>query len=72
MWLSSAFAVVGGVKFADYGTFTEYVVVDRNQVLLALEFIDDVYPATWPLGGLPAWRSAIFSTCAALHLVKFH
>ncbi|KZP05142.1 NAD(P)-binding protein [Athelia psychrophila] len=54
-----AFAVVGGVKFAEYGTFAEYVVVDRNQVLLAPEFIDDLHLAAWPLGGLTAWRATM-------------
>lgn len=57
-WIFS-FAVVGGVKYAEYGTFAEYTVVDRNQLLLAPEYIDDLHLAAFPLGGLTAWRFAI-------------
>ncbi|KAF7976106.1 hypothetical protein HWV62_7533 [Athelia sp. TMB] len=53
------FAVVGGVKYAEYGTFAEYTVVDRNQLLLAPEYIDDLHLAAFPLGGLTAWRATM-------------
>ena len=52
----SKFGVVGGVKNPDIGTFAEYVVVERDQVILAPDYLDDIHLAAWPLGGLTAWR----------------
>lgn len=39
------------------GTFAEYIVVERDQVIPAPDHLDDVQVAAWPLGGLTAWRS---------------
>lgn len=56
----SRFGIAGGVKNPDIGTFAEYVVMERDQVILAPEYLDDVHLAAWPLGGLTAWRYAAF------------
>jgi NADPH:quinone reductase-like Zn-dependent oxidoreductase len=38
------------------GTFAEYVVVERNQVIRSPDHLDDVQISAWPLGGPTAWR----------------
>lgn len=54
--------MAGGVNDPDIGTFAEYVVMERDQVILAPEHLDDVHLAAWPLGGLTAWRyDALFT-----------
>ena len=50
------FGIFGGVSFPPHGTFTEYIVVERDQVFLTPEYLDDVHIAAWPVGGLTAWR----------------
>ena len=50
------FGILGGGSFPPQGTFTEYIVVERDQVFLTLEHLDDVHIAAWPVGGLTAWR----------------
>ena len=50
------FGVLGGVVFPPHGTFTEYIVVERDHVFLTPEHLDDVHIAAWPVGGLTAWR----------------
>ena len=50
------FGIFGGVSFPPHGTFTEYIVVERDQVFLSPEYLDDVHIAAWPVGGLTAWR----------------
>jgi NADPH:quinone reductase-like Zn-dependent oxidoreductase len=44
------------VKNPALGTFAEYVVVERDEVILAPDHLDDIHLAAWPLGGLTAWR----------------
>ena len=39
-----------------FGTFAEYVVVERDQVLSTPDHLDDVHAAAWPLGAVTAWR----------------
>ena len=51
-----SFSVVGAVKAVDFGTFTQYVVVDRDQVILTPDHLDDIHAAAWPLGCVTAWR----------------
>ena len=51
-----SFTVVGGVRAVDFGTFTQYVVVDRDQVIPTPDHLDDVHAAAWPVGGVTAWR----------------
>lgn len=38
------------------GTFAEYVVVERDEVLQTPPYLDDVHAAAWPLAGVTAWR----------------
>ena len=51
-----SFTVVGGVKAVDFGTFAQYVVVDRDQIIPTPDHLDDVHAAAWPVGGVTAWR----------------
>ncbi|KAF8065366.1 hypothetical protein FPV67DRAFT_1502554 [Lyophyllum atratum] len=55
----SNFGILGGVSFPPLGTFTEYLVVERDQVIPTPDHLDDVQVAAWPLGGVTAWRAAI-------------
>ncbi|KAH7906106.1 hypothetical protein BJ138DRAFT_1163409 [Hygrophoropsis aurantiaca] len=57
------FEILGGGK--RNGTFADYVVVERDQVLLSPEHLDDVQASAWPLGGLTAWRAAIVNAGAS-------
>jgi NADPH:quinone reductase-like Zn-dependent oxidoreductase len=52
------FGILGGVKFPPLGTFSEYIVVDRDQVIRTPEHLTDVQAAAWPVGGVTAWRFA--------------
>ncbi|KAI5900674.1 NAD(P)-binding protein [Schizophyllum commune H4-8] len=53
------FAILGGGKVPPIGTFSEYVVVERDEVISSPSHLDDVHAAAWPLAGLTAWRAAI-------------
>ncbi|KIM48515.1 hypothetical protein M413DRAFT_437742 [Hebeloma cylindrosporum] len=53
----SRFGILGGGSFPPLGTFAEYVVVERSQVIQTPEHLDDVHIAAWPVGGLTAWRA---------------
>ncbi|KDQ50096.1 hypothetical protein JAAARDRAFT_42352 [Jaapia argillacea MUCL 33604] len=53
----SNFVIVGGVSGTRVGTFSEYVVVERDQVILTPHHLDDIHAAAWPLGGVTAWRA---------------
>jgi len=55
-YMSNRFGIFGGVSFPPLGTFTEYIVVERDQVFLTPDHLDDVHIAAWPVGGLTAWR----------------
>jgi NADPH:quinone reductase-like Zn-dependent oxidoreductase len=50
------FGILGGGRNPPLGTFTEYVVVERNQVIRSPDHLDDIQISAWPLGGLTAWR----------------
>ena len=50
------FGILGGGKHPPLGTFADYVVVERDQVLLTPNHLDDVHMAAWPVAGLTAWR----------------
>ena len=41
------------------GTFAEYVVVDRDEVVKTPSHLDDEHAAAWPLAGVTAWRYRI-------------
>ncbi|KAG6336998.1 hypothetical protein ID866_2099 [Astraeus odoratus] len=60
-----AFGVVGGCSKPPLGTFADYVIVERDQVVLSPDHLDDVHMAAWPLGGLTAWRAAIVNAQVA-------
>jgi len=53
----SEFGILGGGSHPPLGTFSEYVVVERDQVIISPDHLDDIHIAAWPLGGLTAWRS---------------
>ncbi|KAF8151082.1 hypothetical protein K438DRAFT_1688264 [Mycena galopus ATCC 62051] len=53
----SNFGILGGVSFPPLGTFAEYVIVQRREVLQTPAHLTDEQIAAWPLGGLTAWRS---------------
>ncbi|KIJ44254.1 hypothetical protein M422DRAFT_779362 [Sphaerobolus stellatus SS14] len=51
------FAVIGGVKWPAIGTFADYVVVERDEVIETPPHLDDEHAAAWPLAGVTAWRA---------------
>ncbi|KAL1741651.1 hypothetical protein HDZ31DRAFT_44953 [Schizophyllum fasciatum] len=55
------FATLGGGRYPPIGTFSEYVVVERDEVIPSPPHLDDVHAAAWPLGGLTAWRAAMIN-----------
>ncbi|KAG1863611.1 hypothetical protein DFJ58DRAFT_774080 [Suillus subalutaceus] len=61
----SGFGILGGGRNPPLGTFAEYVVVERNQVIRSPDHLDDVQVSAWPLGGLTAWRAAIVNAEAS-------
>ena len=60
-WATNAcgsFYILGGGKANPLGTFAEYVVVERDQVIPTPDHLDDVHAAAWPIGAVTAWRYA--------------
>ncbi|KAJ7205492.1 hypothetical protein GGX14DRAFT_522625 [Mycena pura] len=55
----SRFGTLGGAAFPPLGTFTEYVVVDRGEVIATPAHLTDEQAAAWPLAGVTAWRCVI-------------
>ncbi|KAF8626744.1 hypothetical protein AX15_004714 [Amanita polypyramis BW_CC] len=55
----SDFGVLGGGPTPPIGTFSEYVAVERDQVIPSPEHLDDVQIAAWPLAGVTAWRATM-------------
>ncbi|KAG5730804.1 hypothetical protein E4T56_gene6362 [Termitomyces sp. T112] len=55
----SDFGILGGVSYPPLGTFTEYAVVERDQVILTPGHLTDVQMAAWPLGAVTAWRATV-------------
>ncbi|KAI0647475.1 NAD(P)-binding protein [Trametes meyenii] len=55
----SFFFILGGGKATPLGTFTQYLVVERDQVILTPDHLDDVHAAAWPLGAVTAWRAVV-------------
>jgi len=63
---SKTFHVVGGGGYSHpFGTFAEYVAVDRDEVIPSPEHLNDEQVAAWPLGGVTAWRAAIVNAQVA-------
>lgn len=48
--------MLGGGNRPALGVFSEFVVVERDQVIIAPDHLDDIHLAAWPLGGVTAWR----------------
>lgn len=57
--LSFSFGILGGGGLPPLGTFAEYVIVERDQVIPTPGHLDDVQISAWPLGGVTAWRCAL-------------
>ncbi|KAJ7268193.1 hypothetical protein B0H12DRAFT_96543 [Mycena haematopus] len=53
----SNFGILGGGSFPSLGTFAEYVVVQRAEVLQTPTHLSDEQIAAWPLAGVTAWRA---------------
>jgi NADPH:quinone reductase-like Zn-dependent oxidoreductase len=51
--------VIGGVKWPALGTFASYIVVSKEEVILAPSHLTDEQVAAWPLAGVTAWRAAV-------------
>ncbi|OCH93814.1 NAD(P)-binding protein [Obba rivulosa] len=56
---SRDFVILGGGSRVPIGTFTQYVVVERDEVIPTPDHLDDIHAAAWPLGGLTAWRAVV-------------
>ncbi|KAG6830497.1 hypothetical protein H0H87_007854 [Tephrocybe sp. NHM501043] len=54
----SNFGIMGGVSYPPLGTFTEYLAVERDQLIPSPGHLTDVEISAWPLGGVTAWRAA--------------
>jgi len=53
------FGIIGGTAFPVKGVFSDYVVVERDQVIATPDHLDDVHAAAWPLAGVTAWRAVV-------------
>lgn len=50
------FSVLGGAAWPGIGTFTEYVAVERDQLVEIPEHLSFEEAAAWPCAGLTAYR----------------
>lgn len=55
----SEFGILGGGANPPIGTFSEYILVERDQVIPTPDHLTDVQAAAWPLAGVTAWRAAV-------------
>ncbi|EIW60533.1 NAD-P-binding protein [Trametes versicolor FP-101664 SS1] len=55
----SRFFVLGGSNANPLGTFAQYVVVERDQIIPIPDHLDDVHAAAWPIGAVTAWRATM-------------
>jgi NADPH:quinone reductase-like Zn-dependent oxidoreductase len=51
------FGILGGISAG--GTFTEFIAVDRKQVIIVPDHLPLVYAAAWPVAGVTSWRYGI-------------
>ncbi|KAH6903095.1 hypothetical protein BKA70DRAFT_611157 [Coprinopsis sp. MPI-PUGE-AT-0042] len=51
--------ILGGSAMEPSGTFSEYIVLEREHVIPTPEHLDDVHAAAWPLGAVTAWRATM-------------
>ncbi|KAF9517984.1 hypothetical protein BS47DRAFT_1482931 [Hydnum rufescens UP504] len=49
------FSIRGGIPAG--GTFTEFVTIERSQVIVVPDYLPLVYAAAWPVAGVTAWRA---------------
>ncbi|KIP08891.1 hypothetical protein PHLGIDRAFT_116893 [Phlebiopsis gigantea 11061_1 CR5-6] len=56
---SPKFTILGGGNVVPIGTFSQYVAVERDQVILSPEHLNDYQLAAWPLGAVTAWRATM-------------
>ena len=50
------FGILGGGKFPALGGFSDYIKVERSQVIEVPNHLEDHHAAAWPLAGVTAWR----------------
>ncbi|OBZ65768.1 putative zinc-type alcohol dehydrogenase-like protein YogA, partial [Grifola frondosa] len=55
----SPFAILGGGSAVPIGTFAQYVAVERDQLIITPDHLDDEHAAAWPLGAVTAWRASV-------------
>ncbi|KAB5592140.1 Zinc-binding dehydrogenase family oxidoreductase [Ceratobasidium theobromae] len=53
------FGILGGTSLPPFGTFSEYLVLDRKQDLPAPEHMSDEEVGAWGLGAVTAWRAVV-------------
>ncbi|KZT52258.1 NAD(P)-binding protein [Calocera cornea HHB12733] len=53
------FGIMGGTAYPVLGTFSDYVVIERSQVIATPDHLDDVHAAAWPLAGVTSWRAVV-------------
>ncbi|KAI5124373.1 hypothetical protein M0805_008976 [Coniferiporia weirii] len=53
----SRFGILGGGSFPSLGVFSDFVAVERDQVIVAPDHLEDHHAAAWPLAGVTAWRA---------------
>ncbi|CAL1705392.1 unnamed protein product [Somion occarium] len=59
---SPKFTILGGGGFmSPLGTFAQYVVVERDQVIPSPDHLDDEHISAWPVGGVTAWRAVVIN-----------
>ena len=56
--LSERFGTVGGGSFPDIGTFADFIVVEKDEVIEIPEHLSFEQAAAWPCAGVTAWRYA--------------
>ncbi|EAU80627.1 hypothetical protein CC1G_10194 [Coprinopsis cinerea okayama7 len=53
------FYPLGGAVTKLGGTFSEYIVLERQHLIPTPKHLDDIHAAAWPLGGVTAWRATM-------------
>ncbi|KAM5356480.1 hypothetical protein ACJ41O_003126 [Fusarium nematophilum] len=56
---SGWYSLLGGTKYYDKGTLTEYLVIDQEQIAEAPSHLTDVEAAALPVTGTTAWRALV-------------
>jgi len=69
--LRKSFGIGGGGGYPPFGTFTDYVIVERDQVIRSPDHLDDIQASAWPLAGLTAWRYVILAMARSSYSLKY-